>query len=277
MPGSKYRFPAWPITRVLNEASLAWDLRNPDDLCDPLKCEWKKLCEIVHAFLRHSLCDYDSIVTSENRDQLHDEIRSAAKVAYPWLRRDFDPRKEVSRTCNDKPMFDAISAELATLYTTRQGILVRLNQFKRNLSKSETEIIDLQSKLERVSRLIATKTSQCETLLGLSKTTETWLEKGRSLMLTHHERRGYLFAGQIVPIYSTFSMEYRCPRCRALVRRSRKPVPVGGGIKLHGISCCCLSTVLPDRYNWPSPDSWQRFIEMDEKRCQNEPVGNLEP
>jgi hypothetical protein len=247
------------MERLLKEATLAWNFRNPDDKCDPFKSDWGKVCEVVHAFLRHSLSDYDAIVTSDTRDQLHEDIRSKAKAAYPWLRHDFDPRKNAG-TPKVKPIFDATSAELAALFTTKQEILARLSQLRRQLPKSKTEITALESQLEWVNTQIATNTSHCKVISELSKSADEWSVR---LLLTRHSKRMYLFAGQIVPIYSTLSMGYKCPRCRALVRRSRKPIPVGGGIKLYGISCCCLSTFMPAGIDWFPPEAWQTFTEKD--------------
>lgn len=90
----KIALPNWPPLRLLGEACQHWNIYRAADVpaADPIESEWPLLCNVVHAYLRHSHCAYDqALAAGADRDELRRRIGEAAARAYPWLRLDHDP------------------------------------------------------------------------------------------------------------------------------------------------------------------------------------------
>jgi hypothetical protein len=90
-----FRFPSWPVVRILNEACAAFNVRHPPaEWLDPKTSTWdNRFLGAVFAFLRHQVSGYDQMLADgADRDTLRRQIHTAARRTYPWLSLDSDPR-----------------------------------------------------------------------------------------------------------------------------------------------------------------------------------------
>jgi hypothetical protein len=85
-------FPRWSPEAVITEAARNWNLLHPGRPFDPAGSDWAFACLVINSWLRHAVSNYDVICTPANRSELQKEIRHRARLAYPWLSAEIDPR-----------------------------------------------------------------------------------------------------------------------------------------------------------------------------------------
>ena len=147
-------FPAWPFSKVIREACMAWTLRNLDEPCYP-DGEWLFIYNVVHCWARHSWTDYDRIRTVETREALHKEIAQATGRAFPWLRADRDPRTEQAFDQEDKqPLFyHQLGRDLSDIAGARSNLLSAIRDVKRRRQGNwRTHLEVLEDKLREAEQ-----------------------------------------------------------------------------------------------------------------------------
>jgi hypothetical protein len=86
--------PNWSLGRLLRESVTDFNLRHPDYLLDAKSGEWPVLYNVVNAFLRHRLTNYEEQLATARynpalRGELVSKIERVACRKYPWLRLDY--------------------------------------------------------------------------------------------------------------------------------------------------------------------------------------------
>jgi hypothetical protein len=252
--------PSWPTGRLLAESVAAYNLRHPDAPLDVKTSEWNQLVAVVMSFVRHEFSDYDQErLQGADRGKLRKAIHSAAKIKYPWLRADSDPRKNASQTY-DPRVLNTLSRRLSILITHKAQLLTAIRDLKR-AHDNKDRIIELQAELKTIEAQIAEDFACAKSLSEQASIDVGKVRKeGFKLMLLHHTRAGYLFGGKPLPEWHTEYLDYTCPCCHERIRRTKRAIDAGSGIKLFALSCHCTSTLLNRRLSWPPEKVWARFV-----------------
>ena len=222
--------------------------------------------KIVLAYLRHSLTNYDTLRDSETRDTLREEIRVAARKAYPWLRPEVDPRQaEPAVAPQDERVMNMMSRTLADLYSWKAQLESALRDLKRQRPpEGKVKVAALQAELAQLDARIAQEHECCQIIQDQANLPkgEFWDRGPKALVMFRQRDPEYLFGGKSLPASYTQLLGYSCCHCGQLVRRSKAPVDAGNGIKkLYAISCHCFSILMPRDYSYPSAKVWDELYE----------------
>jgi hypothetical protein len=60
----QYTFPGWPPVCMIEEACADWNLRHPNRGVSAKKTDWRKLYQVIRAFLRHQFTNYDALLNA---------------------------------------------------------------------------------------------------------------------------------------------------------------------------------------------------------------------
>jgi hypothetical protein len=141
----KVALPSWTPARVIAEACAAWAVRHPDNPCDPGKSDWCFIVNVVHSWARHGWTNYEQVVSSETRQELHTAIAAQTFKAYPWLRS--DTRSSQKPKEEPRPMA-ALSQALSRLVAHRSDLLMELGRLRRVRPLDRTKIAKLEAGLK---------------------------------------------------------------------------------------------------------------------------------
>ena len=254
-----FQFPNWPRTRLLREPAFAWNLRNPDNRCDPFSSDWPFVCSVVLAYLRHSLTDYDGLVEAETRAALRAQIQTAARRQYPWLRPETDPRQVNEQGGNGQTpgkILNEASAQLAELFSVRAQILEtrRLQRDKTKKRLFEQKIKDIETLIQKRQELFQTFPHP-DNLAGPDT---------RFIIWDHPTPRYAFGCRQLSPNYIE-EAGFKCPRCEKTVMRTKRSMDLGAGIKLSCLSCECLSIAVSPEYAKANLKAWTTLLEPGER------------
>jgi hypothetical protein len=243
------------MNRLLREAAIAWDLRNPDNRCDPATSDWPFVCQVVLAYLRHSLTDYDRLVDPENREALRSQVQIAAYRQYPWLRPKTDPRKGAVNCENSGKHFKVLneaSAQLAELVSTRAHLIEARRHEK---DKARRELI--AKDLKRTEEVIKQRRSLFETFPGPDG------KPGSQFIVWDQSTPGYSFGCRSLAPNYLEEAGFKCPKCGKAVMRTKRPLDLGAGIKLVCLSCECMSIAVAREYARANAKAWRDLLEGD--------------
>ena len=237
-----FRFPSWPISRILKEACAAWNLRHDSaDHLDPEASPWdQKLLAACFAWLRHSVSAYDQMLESgADRDTLRRQIHAAARRQLPWLSLDSDPRTRFRASppggsVQPTRRLDRLSRAMSEALDAKQAALVGRDR----------------ERARELDRHIAKGLDYCQWARGLASPgfVEEALSNGFEMACAHRgpDKYRYVFEdrGDLAENLTLY-LPTKCQRCGARVRRTKRELDLGGGVRLYAMSCLCCSTLLP--------------------------------
>ena len=244
---ASFSFPSWPRERVLREAVNSWSLRKAhEERCDPETSEWPFVCNVVLAWLRHELTQYDKLRDSETRDKLREEIRVAARRHYPWLRPDIDPRSPSPKSprTRDPRYLNRVSAYLAELVSERARLSQAIALSRRTkeadarkrVKEMEARITEIDGQIEHYSLYFQTM-SQIADQAPPNPERADW-----RLLIWLQRSPEYSFGGRNdLPPNITQSASFKCAHCTSTVLKTKRELDLGAGIKLICLSCLCSS------------------------------------
>jgi hypothetical protein len=259
--------PDFPASRLCYEAAIAWNFRHLDETpLDPHTSPWPVIRGAVHAFLRHSLADYDDRLRARcehdpvYRDRLAGQIALAAKRKYPWLDNDPRPFPEEEKS----PFFDRIAKHLADLRGLRDQMLSASRDLARSGGASD-HVFALRREVDEVNKQIQRAYSFLTTPETKSDADGTF---GRALILPRLEgpREYFFHSERELPPNRIDFVGFRCSRCGASVARRKGLVALGQGFDRTVIwSCFCLTYSVfqpPKAHVVPmTPEKWTQLGE----------------
>jgi hypothetical protein len=222
-------FPRWSHTRIIAEAARDWNLRHPENLCDPAKSDWGFICAVVHSWLRHSFSRYDEALRDgHNREILQAAAHKAASRFYPWLRIERDPRSadpKLQNSQSERP-FDRFSRSLIEHSSRRSAALSALRSARRKGDKTqvaalEKEIAKSDQKIRSIWELVK---PDCN---------------GERNLIMRHKSGDYDWVGISLQQNHIETLPFTCGECGARFCRSKRRIDVGAGISCFIVTCHC--------------------------------------
>jgi hypothetical protein len=194
------------MQRVLSEACQSWTLHNSEP-ADPETSEWSLVYNAVLAYLRHLLTDYhDALRSGADRDQLHDEITTAAKRQYPWLRLSVDPRTALEPVAKQYG-FSERSKTLSKLITEKDHLIRARSELKRQYHADYRERdAAINAQIRELEAKAAALYEKFQIRKGVS---QGRLPYDLSIAI----EPAYLFGGRPLAGNYTKPLDYKCPRC----------------------------------------------------------------
>ena len=253
------QLPSWPMQHLLKEACGYWNIRHPEAKAFSDRSEWPLLYNVVLSYLRHSHSCYDqALAQGANREGLRERISRAARIAYPWLRIERDPRKTEPATGepskHERP-FNRFSRQLATLVGQRARLTEALAYERRHQAEG------WRIRLAQTQKQLAKVNTQIERLSDLFEPSVKPDQDGKGTrvhpLYCRHSVPGYDFAGRALTPNYTERAGFTCPKCSAQVLRTKCALPVGAGKKELVLSCHCSSVIIPPKYGRGlDPERW---------------------
>jgi len=257
MTGLLCSFPRWSPEAVITEAARNWNLLHPSQPFDPEGGDWAFTRKVIDSWLRHAVSNYDSICNPENRLALRKEIQHRARVAYPWLNKEFDPRSNAGMQPPMLRPFDQLGRFLAELSSERSAALVALRDAKR---KHE----DRRS-IEALETLVAEADRQMQTLYRMVLPDK----HGERDVFIENGNGDYYWAGNRLRQNHIEPLPLTCGDCQARLYRTKRPVSVGGGCRYYIVSCHC--SMLFEARKW----SMARYADQDGELTKLPPMLRL--
>jgi hypothetical protein len=258
--------PSWPAERLIVEAVGTYNLRHPDSPVDAKTVEWSHLCAIILSFCRHELSGYtQALLEGADREKLRAAVHAAARAKYPWLRANTDPRKPESKEAPpDSRMLTRYSRRSADLITYKAQLLARMRELRGQLSRSQTD--ELKERVREIDALIASDLAWGQMAIKQAALTKDSAQKnGCELMMLRYKQPGYQFGGKDLLESYTKYLGFCCPECGQRVRRTKRPIDLGSGIKLSALSCHCTSILVNRIMSYPRASTWTRLVTEEEQ------------
>jgi hypothetical protein len=94
----------------------------------------------------------------------------------------------------------------------------------------------------RVTEDKIAKDFECSKILTqqLSLTEDSVLKNGCRIATFHPTVLGYFFGGKVLSESHTDYLDYKCPECGQRLRRTKRAIDVGGGVKLYAVCTSIL-------------------------------------
>jgi hypothetical protein len=147
--------PNWNMERLIRKAVACWNLQH--DAADPETSPWPEIYNSVLAFLRHWQSQYDeALAAGADRNALHQSLKDAARLQYPWLRLGTDPRTAKAEPVAEKPLYAQRSKDLSKLVSEKD----RLIRAKAELRKTyhpdyKEQLAAINSEIQTMDNLVA--------------------------------------------------------------------------------------------------------------------------
>jgi hypothetical protein len=235
------------MRRLLREAAITWVLRHPEHPCDPVTSDWPFVCNVVLAYLRHALTDYDRLVDPETRDALRAQVQAEARRQYRWLRPEIDPRKNAETLQGGQKHYKVLneaSAQLAELVGARAHLF---EARRREKDKAQKALIE--QRIKEVEEQIKQRQSLFEKFESPDGAQEPFI-------VWNHPGAGYSFGCRRLPPNYIESAGCKCPGCNKTVMQTKRPLDLGAGIKLVCLSCECMSIAISAKYGGTNATAW---------------------
>jgi hypothetical protein len=234
MTGVLCSFPRWSPEAVITEAARNWNLLHPSQPFDPTG-DWAFTRTVIDSWLRHAVSNYDTICNPENRLALRKEIQQRARLTYPWLSKEIDPRGSNTGLQPMRP-FDQIGRFLAELSSERSAALVALqnarrkHEHRRNIEALETLVAEADRKMRALWRMVLPD------------------KHGERDVLIEHDSGDYYWAGNHLSPNHIEPMPLACSSCEARLYQTKRQVNCGGGCRYYIVSCRC--TMIFEARKW---------------------------
>lgn len=277
IPELKINLPAWPAERIVREAVLSWNLRQTDSTkkVNPDTLAWSALRQIVLAFLRHRLTDYDQRLNElcrhnvSSRDGLAQAVAEVAWKIYPWMKE--DPRP-FSQAESERKFLNVFAAEASLLQTIVEHLRSAIADLSRQPSENRPRLKELKAML----RVADEKKQRSWNVLTEPDFRHYGVPDADGAMGTCHtmifphffedQPVGYYFftPQPISPNYYKF-LSFACPKCRTRVVETKRTQALGQGKRAFIQSCFCVSRIVfpPPDYGVLSPTTlaeWTKIV-----------------
>ena len=240
-----FRFPSLPIARILKEACAAWNLRHTcEEWLDPETSPWdQKFLAATLAWLRHSFPDMTRCwLTVLTVKPSAGRFTPPLGGHYPWLSLDSDPRTRF-RTSG------SASESTQSTQSTRRLDIINRGMGKALSAKQEALARADRAQAREFDRYIADGLATCQRLRALVAPdfVDDALQNGICIPRVRRDsgEGRYVFEGRELPENLTVYLPVKCQCCLARIRRTKRELDLGGGVRLYAVSCLCTSTLLP--------------------------------
>jgi hypothetical protein len=262
--------PPFPMSRLIKEACEGFSLRHPDHPLDPETGDWGLIYAAILSYLRHSQCNYDAeLASGADRESLRQQVTTAAKQKYPWLRLAVDPRTDARHAKSEadaqKHLYAQRSKDISELISKKDHLIRSKSElrkafhpdYRQRVKTINAEIAQIEAKVAQMTKSFRINKGQIHGAQNLPV----------EFSIPHPPE--YVFAGRrLAPNYIA-PTGITCPECNRRVFRTKRPVDCGCGIKLMSFSCLCINVIVRPNYN-PTLAGWEELLESRQSRAAGE-------
>lgn len=271
IPQLKISLPGWPAQRILNESVLSWNLRHPESLMDVNTSSWDKLRTVTLAFLRHRMTDYDQRLRDlceydpDARNGLARAIHDVAWKIYPWFQNDPRPFPLVE---SDHRYLNRHAEETSKM----QNLIEHLRSAIKDLSRQP---FGNKAQIRELKKMLTEALTKKETSWGIltepthterSQMTPFGLAGECRAIMMNNRTNAYCFHRLQPPSPNIYKfLFFCCPRCKARVIESKRPLDIGQGKRAIIQSCFCIYRIISAPPNGGrlvpgTAESWEYLI-----------------